>query len=340
MFYSRFLPVALFLLLFALIPLPAHAEGEAGIISLRGQGHFFVGIETTPPEENGSVQVHSQMYVGFQLVAEPRHPYPLVLVHGGGGQATDWFSTPDGRDGLRDYFLAAGFDVYWVDRPGFGRSPTNRRYGQLGDSTSTGIITFLAQSEQFAGDPSHHTDPVILNVLASSSPGPYGGDHLAAHNLSLLLERIGPAILVTYSSGAISGWWAADQTPDKVAGILAIEPASSNITSSLRKHLTFTPPLPDNFESREDADGCALQPVDSVSALPRLQNTPVHLVGGELGLIRGLPCSVKAFRQAGVKADYTYLPDKGVKGNGHLILGELNIGEVASTLIEILDNFK
>lgn len=87
---------------------PLYAEGEAGIISLRSQGHFFVGAEFSDPAQDGSVTVSNQMYVGYQLVAEPKHPYPLILVHGGGGQASDWFSTPDGRDGFRDYFLAAG----------------------------------------------------------------------------------------------------------------------------------------------------------------------------------------------------------------------------------------
>ena len=103
------------------------AGGEAGIISLRDQGHFYVGGISSDAADNGSVQVYNQMFVGYQLPAEKQHPYPLVLVHGGGGQSTDWFSTPDGRDGWRDYFLAAGFDVYWVDRPGYGRPPTNVR---------------------------------------------------------------------------------------------------------------------------------------------------------------------------------------------------------------------
>ena len=122
----------------------ANAEGEAGIISLRGQGHFYVGLDVSEPLENGSVTIKNQMYVGFQLPAEKLHPYPLILIHGGGGQASDWFSTPDGRDGWLDYFVAAGFDVYFVDRPGLGRSPANTAYGELGEPTGSQLITFLA----------------------------------------------------------------------------------------------------------------------------------------------------------------------------------------------------
>ena len=93
------------------------------------------------------------MYVGFQLPARKRHPYPLVLVHGGGGQATDWMGTPDGRDGWLDYFLAAGYDVYFVDRPGHGRSPNSRSYGELGIPATTDFIAnlFSLQSRQYPG---------------------------------------------------------------------------------------------------------------------------------------------------------------------------------------------
>src|SRR5690606_34184500 len=113
------------------------AGGEAGPISLRDQGFFWVGVRSKTVEVPGrqggppssGTAIEGQMYVGFQLPAQKRHPYPLVLVHGGGGQATDWMGTPDGRDGWLDYFLAAGFDVYFVDRPAHGRSPNNRGYG-------------------------------------------------------------------------------------------------------------------------------------------------------------------------------------------------------------------
>lgn len=333
---------SLYLLLFSLTLLAGHVQagGEAGPISLRDQGNFFVGIETTEPQENGGVHIRNQMYVGYQLVAEPKYAYPLILVHGGGGQASDWFTTPDGRDGLRDYFLAAGFDVYWVDRPGYGRSPTNISYGELEKGASTSLITFLAKSEQFAGDATNHTDPIVLNLLAGSPPGPYGGNRLAARDLGVLLQRIGPAILVTYSAGAISGWWAADKHPELIAGMLAIEPAASNITTSLRKGLTFEPPLPEDFTPVPDPEGCDLQPPGQTSRLPSFANMNIHMVGAEFGLTRGLPCSKKALVQAGANVNYTYLPDRGVRGNGHLLLGELNNAEVAEILVELLDSME
>src|SRR5688572_14796172 len=64
-----------------------------------------------------------QMYVEYMIPAVVRHPFPVVLVHGGGGQGTDWMGTPDGRPGWFQYLVQEGFKVYVVDRPGHGRSP-------------------------------------------------------------------------------------------------------------------------------------------------------------------------------------------------------------------------
>jgi pimeloyl-ACP methyl ester carboxylesterase len=318
-----------------------YAEGEAGIISLRGQGHFYVGLDVSEPAANGAVSIKNQMYVGFQLPAEKRHPYPLILIHGGGGQASDWFSTPDGRDGWLDYFVAAGFDVYFVDRPGLGRSPANTAYGDLGAPATSAIITRLANSKHWPGDPANHTDPAILAWLASSTPGPYAGNTVAAEDISELLDKTGPAILVTHSAGGVSGWWALDLNPANVAGVIAIEPAGANpLGNDVRSGLTFEPDLPADFAPVKDAEGCDLQPAGNPSRLSNYVDKPVHLVGSELGLIAGIPCAVKSLTQAGVDVKYTYLPDLGFTGNGHFMMAETNNGELAGVIINLAEEIE
>lgn len=315
------------------------AEGEAGILSLRAQGHFYVGMEVSAPADNGAVSVRNQTYVGFQLPVERKHPLPLILIHGGGGQATDWFSTPDGRDGWRDYFLADGFDVYWVDRPGFGRSPANTAYGEMNSAGNSKIVSFLAEAEHWPGDADDFRDPSILALMASAAPGPYAGNSIAARGIAELLERIGPAILITHSAGATAGWWAADLVPDKVAGIIAIEPGASNVVSNMRRGLRFAPPLPPDFVPVRGADNCELQGA-APSQLPHWRNIRVELVGSELGLSDSLPCALQAFRQAGVPASYTWLPDKGLHGNGHYMMAETNNGEVVRVIIGLAEKME
>jgi pimeloyl-ACP methyl ester carboxylesterase len=319
----------------------SHAEGEAGILSLRGQGHFYVGLDVSEPAENGAVTIRNQMYVGFQLPAEKLHPYPLILIHGGGGQASDWFSTPDGRDGWLDYFLAAGFDVYFVDRPGLGRSPPNSAYGEPGAPPSSGTITRFATARNWPGDPANHTDPSILAFLASSTPGPSAGAAVAADGLSELLDKTGPAILITHSAGGVSGWWALDLNPANVAGVIAVEARGSNpLSNDARSGLTFEPELPMDFTPVKDADGCELQPDANPGKLSNYAGKPIHLVGSEQGIVAGLPCAVKALTQAGVNVKYTYLPDLGLFGNGHFMMGETNNGELAQVIINLAEEIE
>jgi hypothetical protein len=88
---------------------------------IAGQGHFFTGIrEHTGPAGTSVYGTH------VQWQSPPSVRDNLVLVHGGGGQALDMLSTPDGRPGWATLFLRDGFAVYTVDRPGMGRSPYHR----------------------------------------------------------------------------------------------------------------------------------------------------------------------------------------------------------------------
>ena len=95
--------------------------GGLGPLALADQGCFWVGLSRTPVAD-GTASAGA-MYVGYQVPADLRHPYPLVLVHGGGGQGIEFSGTPDGRPGWATYFLRRGYAVYVVDRPGLGRSP-------------------------------------------------------------------------------------------------------------------------------------------------------------------------------------------------------------------------
>src|SRR5262245_44112007 len=84
------------------------------------RGFFWVGAERVDGAF-GTV-VRAPMYVQWEAPVEERHPYPVVLIHGGGGQGLDWLGTPDGRRGWATLRVQQGYAVYVVDRPGHGRS--------------------------------------------------------------------------------------------------------------------------------------------------------------------------------------------------------------------------
>src|SRR5687768_5459767 len=85
--------------------------------------YMWVNVKRAEVASRGAFVGGQQMYVEYMIPARVRHPFPVVLVHGGGGQGTDWLGTPDGRPGWFQYLVQEGFKVYVVDRPGHGRSP-------------------------------------------------------------------------------------------------------------------------------------------------------------------------------------------------------------------------
>jgi pimeloyl-ACP methyl ester carboxylesterase len=322
--------------------------GEAGPIALRDQGFFWVGARTATADGalGPATTVSGQMYVGYQLVAEPQHPYPLVLVHGGGGQATDWMGTPDGRDGWLDYFLAAGFDVYFVDRPAHGRSPNNAAYGERrAPPTTEGIANLIGvASTQYPGTVAFD-DPMVIAHTASSEPGPTVSNVILKENFAELLDRVGPAILVTHSAGGVSGWLALDARPELVKGVLAIE-AASGVTGDLAPLMSWEPALGAGepivtAELASEAEGrtpCRLQPEGSVRTLPAFAGKPVLGVVAEVSQFAAYyHCTVAELRQVGADATLVRLEDEGIHGNGHFMNEELNNAAIARLFIAWLE---
>jgi pimeloyl-ACP methyl ester carboxylesterase len=333
----------------ALTTVVARAGGEAGPISLRDQGFFWVGTHTKPVDTTApgaatkttGTGIEGQMYVGFQLVAKKQHPYPLVLVHGGGGQATDWMGTPDGRDGWLDYFLAAGFDVYFVDRPAHGRSPNNRGYGELRPVPNTEFIadTFTLQSKQYPGGGAAKSREVIQHT-ASSEPGPTVSNAVLKDDLAELLDRIGPAIVVTHSAGGASGWLAVSARPNLVKAVLAIEPVMG-LTDTLAPLITFKPALAAGQTiktvklpvERPGLEACELQPKESLHTAPAFAGKKILVVVSPQSTPMFTPiahCFPQTLNQLGADAKLARLQeDYGIKGNGHFMNEELNNGEIA-----------
>lgn len=310
--------------------------GEAGPLHLRDMGNFYVGAEFSEPDADGNVFVKNQMHVEYYFPQERSHDIPLILVHGGGGQASDWYYTPDGRDGWRDYFLNAGFDLYIVDRPGYGRSPASPDYGN-GELSAvpSALIARLAAADNWPEGALTSDSESVRNWIVASSTTPYAGNEVAANDIAQLLEKVGPAVLVLHSAGGVSGFWAADQQPENVVGIIAYEASGSDMLS-ISQGLTFDPALPEGFEPVENSDGCRVQPDDAVSTLTNYADIPVILVGApESFLAAGQPCQLAAMQQAGVDASLVSFADLGAPGTGHFAMAETNNADSAKAMIEL-----
>jgi pimeloyl-ACP methyl ester carboxylesterase len=328
---------------------PALAGGEAGRLVLRDLGSKFVGF-TTEKADGGSLNVVNAMFVQYMLPADRRHEYPIVLIHGGGGQGTDWLETPDGRDGWADYFVADGWDVYVVDRPGHGRSQSNPSCGngKVGVG-NTAIISRLATSDPsvWPGGQPTPTNDAVVRWTASSTTAPYCGDALAAKTISNLLDDIGPAILLAHSAGGGSTFRVPDLNPGNVVGIIGFEAAGSNPVAPgfgggapLIANWTTEPALPEDFAA-VDHDGCPMQG-EHPSRLVNYADLPIVLVATEMGLSSrdALKCQAAVWQQAGVDASYVYLPDRGLEGGGHFAMAQLDSAKYARVFIDIADEIE
>jgi pimeloyl-ACP methyl ester carboxylesterase len=159
-------------------------------------------------------------------------------------------------------------------------------------------------------------------------------------NLAELLDRIGPAIIVTHSAGGPSGWLSMAARPDLVKGVLAIEPAMG-ITENLSSLITFEPPLADGetiatVDLPSEGAGlnpCRLQAEDNVRTVPAYADKPVMFVVSPNSAPLFTPsvhCSVHTLNQLGANATLARLEDYGIMGNGHFMNEELNNGEIAT----------
>jgi pimeloyl-ACP methyl ester carboxylesterase len=302
------------------------------------QGHFFTGTRTRVTEFGTSV---TGTHVQFQVpVVNPRGN--LVLVHGGGGQALDMLTTPDGREGWATLFLRAGFAVYTVDRPGFGRSPyhpalfsAEGQHAAMGPPATYGsfVASFagpapdgLPAHTQWPGDGSAG-DPALAQFLAWQEPFP--GVSLARMHEDMrdgaagLLDKIGPSVLLTHSMGGGFGWLAAAGRREAVQAIVAVEPAGPPYASlpgigSFEHGLTALPLPFGPGEAEGKLDGL---PVAFVCA----QSSPFGPVTAETAeFLRRCGAAVTEIRLAGL----------GIHGNGHAMMLEKNNAEVAAVITD------
>jgi pimeloyl-ACP methyl ester carboxylesterase len=332
---------------------PAMAFGEAGPLALAEWGNFTVGGSVSEPDGNNAVTVSGRSYVGYAVPAEQSVSMPLVLIHGGGGQASDWFSTVDGRDGWRNYFLAAGISTYWMDRPGLGRSPSNPTFGPddakgiVGQANSN-IIGGLASSENWPGAnmpegewnrdawiAANPGNEGVLNWLASSSAGPYGGNELARSNIVSLVADIGPVVLFGHSAGVASTLASAISAPaGTVGGVLVFEGGVDLLNEANRALATWEPALPADFTPVE-VEGCPMQPEDAVSRNVSMADIPVVIIRSEHGNQSddAFSCAVRQLEQMGVDAKFVQLADVGFTGGGHFMMSDTNSAEIATDVL-------
>ena len=330
------------------------------------RGYFYVGGAYVG--KPGEQRMHEQMYVEVLTPRRPRQRYPLVLIHGAAQTATNWMGTPDGRPGWADYFVAQGYTVYMVDQPARGRSPWLPDIdGKLATFAAEAIESRFTAPEAFNLWPQaklhsqwpgtgHIGDPVFDAFYATQVPYLADGaetQRLNQQAVAALLDRIGPAIILTHSQSGPFGWLIADTRPQLVKAVVAVEPAGppfENAVFDTKRArgwgvtdipITYDPPVSDpaelKVEQQTQPDGPDLvlcwQQQAPARRLPNFANIPAVVVTTEASYHAAYDhCTAKYLAQAGVKVTALRLGEDGIHGNGHMVMLEKNNLQAASMI--------
>lgn len=338
------------------------AQGTA--ITLAEQGSFFVGGRIVqgkgvydPSKDTGNTNEGNtfwadQMYVQYQIPANPRK-YPLVLVHGGGGTGRVWETTPDGREGYQTLFLRRGFAVYIVDFPRRGRAGFPSYNGSFGQVDGEAIVPNRTNRAglQYAWSrwrlgpkypevfpvqqfPMKGLDQFMQHLVPTVSDNPT----IISGALHALLEKIGPAIVVTHSQSGLFGWLAGARSSN-VKGIISYEPGFVFPENEV--------PAPIPLYKGTQVAGTAV----TAAEFANLAKIPIQVVYGDNIPKSPIPDLVadgrraqqvtshlfaKALNSKGGNASVLLLPDVGLYGNSHFMFSDLNNVAVADQMSEFL----
>lgn len=168
-----------------------------------------------------------------------------------------------------------------------------------------------------------------------------------------LLDKVGPAVLITHSQGGLYGWALADSRPSKVKALIQIEPkgppfqeAVFSTTFTRPWGLTSIPltyvPTPTDMQNplttqviaspSENLTSCVIQ-AEPARKLPNIGKVPVLIDTGEASYHAMYDyCFMLFLKQAGVKAEHLELGKAGIHGNAHLQFMEKNSDDIAAKL--------
>ena len=336
--------------------------------AVAARAYFYVGGKYVG--EPGKEIMQGQIYVEVLAPKDVRRPYPLVLIHGAAQTATNWMNTPDGRKGWAEYFVEQGYVVYMIDQPMRGRSAWHPADGatrmfsapqeefQFTASEITGTWPQAKKHTQWPGDgpnKGRKGDPVFDAFYATQVETVISNEETQARNQAAgaaLLDKIGPAIVLTHSQSGPFGWLIADARPKLVKAILAIEPSGPPFENAIIATgkgrgwgvadipITYDPPVKDMAEiavEREAAEGpdlfaCWMQKAPA-RQLVNLKGIPALVMASESSYHASYDhCTAKYLNQAGVKTEFIRLEDKGIHGNGHMVMLEKNNLDIAHLL--------
>ena len=276
---------------------------------------------------------------------------PVVMVHGGGHTGSCYLLTADNRPGWAYRFGAAGFPVWLPDWPGCGRSG-DVAFEELGGELVAGAMAAVVDAaaatspdgkvvlmgHSMGGALSWKivelTGSEIASVVAVA-PGPPGNiqphaDVVSRTEDEIVVRSFGMTRTLSrtraYSGGAAF-------VSHKLVGKSARFPREN--MEMYAGHVAAVPPR--LLIERQNVDGGQIR-IDDTSPFRGL---PVLVFTGSDDTDHPKDVDgavVDWLRECGADVEFCWLPDRGVVGNGHMLMMEDNSDELADMILAWLDN--
>ena len=296
---------------------------------LAKQGSFFINQEdlaTAFPTASGTPQPGhvsvKGMYVQYQIPqARNRAAYPVIMVHGSAHTGKTYEETPDGRMGWAEYFVRHGVPVYIVDHSGRARSgfdPTAHAptFNKFTNEQAWVRFRFGPQpfvpfaNTQFPVKAQEEYYAQLVPNTETTLPGT-GQNTIDA--LAKLLDRIGPAVIMVHSQSGAYGIGAAIARPALVKAVVSVEPRSCAASPADVQSVFTHVPLLTMFGDFQKGDP------DWADRMTECVATVAHI------------------KEAHGAAENIYLPDRGIHGNSHIMMMDLNNQQLADIILAWLD---
>jgi pimeloyl-ACP methyl ester carboxylesterase len=270
---------------------------------------------------------------------------PMVLISGGAHTGACYLATADGRPGWAHAFVREGYKVVVPDWPGVGRSG----YIPLDDLTGEVVVEGLGKVVASLGQPAI--------IMTHSMSGAYGWklvENYGQHIAKLVAVAPGPPGNIQAVSDIVSE--TADTVVVRSSVTLTInlkQPVVSDrnfvevklvgkSTQFPREHIevyasSLTPIPPRLLYQRRNIRGSQLKVTD----LSNYRGKRILVMTGTADVDHPRKLDeaiVEWLNQNGAKADFLYLGDHGIEGNGHMMMLEKNSDALAEQVVSWIEN--
>jgi pimeloyl-ACP methyl ester carboxylesterase len=311
---------------------------------LKAQGSFFVGGEKAAQTRGelgdlgpgGTITVN-QMYVRYMVPQGGDGNVPVVMIHGATLTGKSWETTPDGRMGWDEYFVRKGHPVYVPDQVGRGRSGFNQavfnnvRAGSTPPGNQPVWLRFsdegvwpnfrfgVKPGEPFSDSqfPLAALDELSKQGVPDVSFGGVPTPNPTLKALSDLAGQVGGAVLMGHSQSGSFPLESALLNPAVARGLVLVEPGRCPATYTPEQIATLAKvPLLVVFGDHRD----------NPTGLPTLPTWQKRFDDCQALIGR--------IRSAGGQAQMLNPPERGIRGNSHMIMQDKNHLQIADLILQ------